>query len=70
MCKSDSSMYKGAKEIFNGRFLPHKYNRNLNISCTLALTPNINLRFERPPLSAQSVKWTMGQKVKMSVFLI
>ncbi len=38
-------------EIFDGRFLPHKYNRNLNIWHKLSLTPNISLRFARSPVS-------------------
>ncbi len=50
MCKSDLAMYKGVKEIFDGRFLSHKNNRNLSIWHTLSLTPIINLRFARPPM--------------------
>ncbi len=55
MCKSDLAMYKGVKEIFDGRFLSHKYNRKLNIWHTLSLTPNIKLRFARPPISDGAV---------------
>ncbi len=49
-------MYKGLKETFDGRFLPHKYNRKLNIWHKLSLNPNINLRFARPPMNRESIE--------------
>ena len=66
MGKSDLSMYKGLKEIFDGRFLPHKYNRILNIRHKLSLTPNIDLRFARSPVCPlvqidKWTEWTRGQ---------
>ncbi len=53
ICKWHLHMYKEEKEIFNGRFLLHKDNRNFNIPHTLSLNPEIHARFERPLVLAE-----------------